>query len=232
MLSIVVPAYNEEKTIETIIRKVAAANICGIDREIVVVNDCSKDDTAGVLARLAQEPELFLKVVHHETNGGKGRALRTGFENASGDIIVIQDADLEYTPDDFPKLLKPILEGVADVVYGSRFLGGTHRVLYFSHYIANKLLTFCTNVVTNYNLTDMETCYKCFKREVLDGMILTENSFGFEPEFTIKTIRKRLRVYETSIDYFGRTYEEGKKIRLKDAFVAVWCIIKYGVFRR
>jgi glycosyltransferase involved in cell wall biosynthesis len=226
-LSVVIPVYNEERWIRELIRRVQAVDI---PKEIVIVDDCSKDGTRAILRELEGGN---IRVIYQEKNGGKGAALRTGFANATGDVILVQDADLEYDPCEYPRLLQPILENKADVVYGSRFIGESHRVLYFWHYVANKFLTMLSNMFTNLNLTDMETCYKVFRREVLQGIKLKSNRFGFEPEITAKIARKRnpsWRVYEIPISYSGRTYEEGKKIGLKDAFTALWCILRFRYF--
>jgi glycosyltransferase involved in cell wall biosynthesis len=223
-LSVVIPVYNEAATIAGLIDRVRAVPI---QKEIIVVDDCSKDGTRDVLKKLAASPDL---VVHfHDVNQGKGAALRTGFKAATGDVVVVQDADLEYDPNEFPKLLAPILDGRADVVYGSRFAGGEcHRVLYFWHSLGNRFLTLLSNAFTNLNLTDMETCYKMFRREIIQSIDLKENRFGFEPEVTAKIAARRCRVYEVGISYSGRTYEEGKKIGWRDGFRAIWCIIKYS----
>ena len=228
-ISVVMPCYNEINTIETIIQKVLSVNP-GMDLELVIVDDASSDGTRGYLENLNTHHNV--KAVFHPTNRGKGAALRTGFANASGDIIIIQDADLEYDPAEYPKLLKPILDGKADVVYGSRFIGSeSHRVLYFWHSLANRFLTLLSNVFTNLNLTDMEVCYKVFHRKVLEKIELKEDRFGFEPEFTAKVARSGFRVYEVGISYYGRTYSEGKKINWKDGFRAIYVILKYGLFR-
>jgi len=226
-LSIVIPVYNEAQTIEEIIRRVVSAPPEDMDREIVIVDDCSTDGTEKTLSQIEDER---IKVFRHEQNMGKGAALRTGFAHTTGDIILVQDADLEYDPRDYPKLLDPILDGRADVVFGSRFLGGPHRVLLFWHYVGNKMLTMLSNMLTNINLTDMETCYKVFTRQVLDKIEVKENRFGFEPEFTARVARLKLRIYETPISYSGRTYEEGKKIGPIDALRALYCVIKYRFF--
>jgi glycosyltransferase involved in cell wall biosynthesis len=228
-LSIVIPCYNEASTIETIIQKVVSVEL-PLERELVIVDDYSTDSTRDYLQTLNGRSEI--RTVFHEVNQGKGAALRTGFANATGDIIIIQDADLEYDPNEYPKLLQPILDGKADVVYGSRFVGGeSHRVLYFWHSVANKFLTLLSNMFTDLNLTDMEVCYKVFKREILDKFELQEDRFGFEPEFTAKVARLNCVVYEVGISYYGRTYEEGKKINWKDAVRAIYVILKYGLFR-
>jgi glycosyltransferase involved in cell wall biosynthesis len=229
-LSVVIPVYNEQDTIKDLVTQVQAVNI---DKEIVLVDDCSKDNTRDRLKELEVEPNI--RVFYHEKNQGKGAALRTGFKQATGDVVIIQDADLEYDPQEYPKLLKPIVDGKADVVFGSRFAGGdSHRVLYFWHSLGNRFLTLMSNMFTDLNLTDMETCYKMFRREVIQGINIKENRFGFEPEITAKVARmklngRRLRIYEVGISYSGRTYEEGKKIGWKDGVRAIWCILKYNV---
>jgi glycosyltransferase involved in cell wall biosynthesis len=220
-ISVVIPVYNERQWVRELVRRVQTVPI---PKEIILVDDCSTDGTRDTLKELEQEG---CKVIFQPKNQGKGAALRTGFQHASGDVIIVQDADLEYDPAEYPKLIQPILEGKADVVYGSRFIGETHRVLYFWHMIGNKLLTMASNLFTNLNLTDMETCYKVFRREALDGVVLKSDRFGFEPEFTAKIAKKKLRIYEIPISYSGRTYEEGKKIGWKDAFHAMFCIIRY-----
>ncbi len=228
-LSVVIPVYNEERWAREVVRRVQAVDI---PKELVIVEDCSRDNTRAVLEELAKE-YANVRVFYQPRNMGKGAALRRGFQEASGDVVLVQDADLEYDPAEYPRLLQPILDGRADVVYGSRFIGEQHRVLYFWHYVANKALTTLSNMFTNLNLTDMETCYKVFRREVLQGMKLRSNRFGFEPEVTAKVARRRhpaWRVYEVPISYSGRTYEEGKKIGLKDAFSALWCILRYRYF--
>ncbi|MBP7865192.1 MAG: glycosyltransferase family 2 protein [Acidobacteria bacterium] len=230
-LSIVIPVYNEEKTILDIVRRVDGVDLGDIAKEIVLVNDCSKDGTAAKLALLENQPNV--RVLHHARNQGKGAALRTGFEAATGDMVIIQDADLEYDPDEYPRLLKPIIEGKADVVFGSRFSGGeSHRVLYFWHSVGNRFLTLVSNMLTDLNLTDMEVCYKVFRREILHKIRIEENRFGFEPEITAKVAKLRCRVYEVGVSYAGRTYQEGKKIGWKDGFRALWCIVKYNLLRR
>ena len=226
-LSIVIPVYNEKNTVEEIIRHVRNVDIAG-EKEIILVDDCSTDGTGEVLQRLIKEqPDIIL--ISHEINQGKGAALRSGFKSATGDIIVIQDADLEYDPNDYKNLLTPILDGHADVVYGSRFLGGgAHRVVYYWHAIGNRFLTTLSNMMTDINLTDMEVCYKMFRREVLDNIEITENRFGFEPEITARIAKnKKWRIYEVPISYYGRNYEDGKKIGWKDGVHAIWCILKY-----
>lgn len=224
-LSVIIPVFNERATIEKIIEAVLATPYT---KEVIVVDDGSTDGTREILSQLVL-PDLV--VVLLEENTGKGGALRTGIQRATGDIVLIQDADLEYDPAEYPILLKPILDGRADVVYGSRFAGhGAHRVLYFWHYIGNRFLTLLSNLFTNLNLTDMETCYKVFTREALQGVSIREKRFGFEPEITAKMAKKRLRIYEVPISYYGRTYAEGKKIDWKDGCWALWCIIRYNLF--
>jgi glycosyltransferase involved in cell wall biosynthesis len=225
-LSVVIPVYNERDFILEIIRRVKAV---GLADEIVIVDDCSTDGTRDVLAAL---DDALIKVFFHERNQGKGAALRTAFSKANGDVIIIQDADLEYDPQDYNRLVKPILDGKADVVYGSRFAGGDlHRVVFFWHMVGNKFLTFLSNMLTNLNLTDMETCYKAFNRSVLQRLTIEENRFGFEPEFTAKVAKMDLRIYEVGISYSGRSYKEGKKINWQDGFSALRCILKYNLFK-
>lgn len=225
-LSIVIPVYNEASTIKQLLDIVVAVDV-GMEKEIVVVDDCSRDGTREVLRGL-QESHPEWRFVFHDVNLGKGAALRNGFKEASGDVIVVQDADLEYDPNDFRAMLGPILSGHADVVYGSRFLGGgPHRVVYYWHSLGNKFLTTLSNMMTDVNLTDMEVCYKMFRKEVLAGITIEENRFGFEPEITAKVAKANWRIYEVPISYYGRNYAEGKKITWKDGCRAVWCIIKY-----
>ncbi len=235
-LSIVIPAYNEGPTIHRILNKIKAVKlISDIGREIIIVNDCSKDNTEeAIKAYQSENPDVTITYYKHEVNMGKGAALHTGIRQATGDIVIIQDADLEYDPQEYNILLQPILDGFADVVYGSRFMGGNpHRILFFWHSIGNRWLTTASNMLTNLNLTDMETCYKVFKREIIQSIKLEEKRFGFEPEVTAKISRiPKIRIYEVGISYYGRTYEEGKKIGMKDAFRALYCIIKYNIFKK
>ena len=234
-LSIVIPAYNEGRTIHLILDKVKAVNLLNqMEKEVIIVNDCSQDNTEeSILTYQENNPDLPISYFKHEVNAGKGAALHTGIQKATGDIVVIQDADLEYDPEEFNVLLKPILNGFADVVYGSRFMGGKpHRILFYWHSIGNQFLTRLSNMFTNLNLTDMETCYKMMKRELFQSLHLVENRFGFEPEVTAKLSRlKGIRIYEVGISYYGRTYEEGKKIGWKDGVRAIYCILKYGLFK-
>jgi glycosyltransferase involved in cell wall biosynthesis len=236
-VSIVIPVYNEVQTLEEIVRRVRAVDLSAetgheLERELVMVDDGSQDGSRDLLAELEERLD-DVKVVLHDVNQGKGAALRTGFANVTGDVVIIQDADLEYDPREYPKLLEPILDGRADVVYGSRFAGGQeHRVLYFWHMVGNRVLTLLSNMATNLNLTDMETCYKVFRRDVIQDIHIEESRFGFEPEITAKVSRKPgVRLYEVGISYDGRTYEEGKKIGWKDGVRALYCIAKYNLRR-
>lgn len=227
-LSVVIPVYNEERWLAELVRRV---QVVPIPKELILVNDCSTDGTPAVLKQLERDYDN-LRVFHQPKNMGKGAALRAGFAHCTGDLVIVQDADWEYDPAEYPKLIQPIVDGRADVVIGSRFVGHEHRVLYFWHSVANRFLTLLSNMFTNLNLTDMETCYKVFRREVIQGITLKSNRFGFEPEVTAKIARKRKgvppwRIYEVPISYSGRTYEEGKKIGLKDAFQALYCIVRY-----
>jgi len=235
-LSIVIPAYNEERTIHLILNKVKAVSLpSGWNKEVILVNDCSKDNTAGAVQQYqAGNPDFPIRFIQHEVNKGKGAALHTGIEFASGDYVIIQDADLEYDPEEYNLLLVPIMKGFADVVYGSRFMGGNpHRILFFWHSIGNRFLTRFSNAFTNLNLTDMETCYKLFRADMIKGLSLKENRFGFEPEVTAKISRvPGVRIYEVGISYYGRTYAEGKKIGWKDGFRALYCILKYNTWAK
>jgi glycosyltransferase involved in cell wall biosynthesis len=231
VISIVVPCYNESKTLETIIARVLVADVSGLEREVIIVDDGSQDDSVNIAKSLAERyPNI--RVLEHKMNQGKGAALRTGFQAATGEIILVQDADLEYNPSDYPKLLAPILDDRADVVYGSRFRSGSEmRVLLFWHNVGNSVLTLMSNMMTNLNLTDMETCYKVFRREVIQAITIQEDRFGFEVEITAKIARLPVkpRIYEVGISYSGRTYSEGKKITWKDGIRAVWCIFRYNI---
>lgn len=233
-LSIVIPAYNEGKTIHLILDRVRAVSLIHqMQKEVIIVNDCSGDDTEEAIQRYAQaHPEMPISYFRHEVNKGKGAAIHTGIAKATGDFVVIQDADLEYDPEEYNELLKPVFKADADVVYGSRFMGHhPHRILFFWHSIGNKFLTFLSNMFTNLNLTDMETCYKLFRRDIIQGLKLREQRFGFEPEVTARISRiPNIRIYEVGISYYGRTYAEGKKIGWKDGFRAIYCILKYNLF--
>jgi glycosyltransferase involved in cell wall biosynthesis len=225
-LTVVIPVYNEVSTIASLADTVDRVDV-GMEKELILVDDASADGTRAVLEKL-QAAHPGWQVLFHERNRGKGAALRTGFQKATGDFVLVQDADLEYDPAEYPHLLKPLLDGHADVVFGSRFSGGgAHRVLFYWHYVGNKFLTMMSNMMTNLNLTDMETCYKVFKREVIQSIDLKEDRFGFEVEVTAKVARGRWRLYEVPISYYGRSYEEGKKITWRDGFRALWCILKY-----
>lgn len=246
-LSIVIPVYNERHFIAELVQRVRHVRIEGVSKEIIIVDDASVDGTRELLQQMAdaqhrtlseggEDPQgdrsddTKLRIYFQSNNQGKGAALRRGFKEATGDVVIVQDADLEYDPVDYPRLLEPVQRGVADVVYGSRFLGGPHRVFYFWHYMGNKLLTLLSNMFTNLNLTDMETCYKLFRREVLEGIDLKQQRFGFEPEVTAKIAKQNWRIYEVPIAYYGRTYAEGKKIGWKDGVQAIWCIFRYNIF--
>ncbi|MGE5515443.1 MAG: glycosyltransferase family 2 protein [Bacteroidota bacterium] len=229
-LSVVIPCYNEERTLDTVVGRVLAAPRCGLEIEVIIVDDGSRDRSAEVIKALAEtHPQVV--AVFHAVNQGKGAALRSGFQKATGDVVLVQDADQEYDPNEYPKLLGPILDGRADVVFGSRFKGGEEcRVLYFWHSVGNKLLTLASNMFTNINLTDMETCYKVFRREIIQAVTIEENRFGFEPEITAKVAKMHPRIFEVGISYNGRTYEEGKKIGWRDGVRALYCIVRYNLF--
>lgn len=235
-LSIVIPVYNEERTIHLILNKIKDVQLIGgMTKELIIVNDCSTDRTADAIRAYVQEnPEMSIQFFEHAVNKGKGAALHTGIQKAGGAWTIIQDADLEYDPREYNVLLRPAVEGNADVVFGTRFFGGNpHRILFFWHSIGNKILTFLSNMLTDLNLTDMETCYKLFRTDILQGLLLKEQRFGFEPEVTAKVSRvPKVRIYEVGISYYGRTPEEGKKIGWKDGFRAIYCIFKYNIFQR
>ncbi len=234
-LSIIVPVYNEAETVHLILNKIKRVNLINdITKEVIIVNDFSEDDTKEkITSYIKANPELEIHYFEHEFNKGKGAALHTGISKAKGEYLIIQDADLEYNPEEYNSLLKPMVDGFADVVFGSRFMGSQpHRVLFFWHTIGNKFLTFLTNVLSNLNLTDMETCYKLFRTNIIQSLHLKEKRFGFEPEVTLKVSKiPKIRIYEVGISYYGRTYEEGKKIGWKDGFRAIYCILKYGIFK-
>jgi glycosyltransferase involved in cell wall biosynthesis len=230
-LSVVIPAYNERATVQDLLQRVAKAPLpAGVELEMVVVDDGSRDGTRDLLGELEKAADPPFRLILHPQNRGKGAAIRTGFAAATGDVLLVQDADLEYDPRDYPILLQPILDDEADVVYGSRFLGGPHRVLFFWHYVGNRFLTTLSNMFTDLNLSDMETCYKVFRRSLLDGMELKSDRFGIEPELTAKFAKRNARMYEVPISYRGRTYAEGKKIGWKDGFSAIWAILRYNLF--
>ncbi len=228
-LSVIIPCYNELNTIDTIID--AVNNAPYKDKEIIIVDDCSSDGTREKLINVIESSGRVSKVIYHDVNQGKGAALRSGIQAATGDLVIIQDADLEYDPNEYPRLIEPILNNKADVVFGSRFLGGdAHRVLYFWHRVGNGFLTLLSNMFTNLNLTDMETCYKVFRRQIIQGIAIEESRFGFEPEITAKVSKLKCRIYEVGISYYGRTYDDGKKIGWRDGVRAIYCIFKYNIF--
>lgn len=227
-LSVIIPCYNEEATIREIIDAVRAAPVK--EKEIIIVDDCSTDSTRNILK--SEIAPVVDRIIYHERNMGKGAALSSGFREATGDIVIVQDADLEYDPQEYPLIIEPIVSGKADVVFGSRFLGGRpHRVLYYWHYVGNTFLTLLSNMMTNLNMTDMESCYKAFRREIIQSVKIEESRFGFEPEITAKMAKLGVRIYEVGISYYGRSYAEGKKIGWKDGVRALYCIIKYNLFR-
>jgi glycosyltransferase involved in cell wall biosynthesis len=229
-LSVIIPCYNEINTIDAIIDAVNASPYP--DKEVIIVDDCSRDGTREKLKNTIEPSGRVAKVLYHTANQGKGAALRTGIQGATGDLVIIQDADLEYDPNEYPRLAEPILQNKADVVFGSRFIGGdAHRVLYYWHRVGNAFLTMLSNMFTNLDLTDMETCYKIFRREIIQGIRIEENRFGFEPEITAKIAKQHCRIYEVGISYYGRTYAEGKKIGWKDGVRAIYCIVKYNLLR-
>ncbi len=232
-LSVVVPVYNEVETVEELLDRVESAQLPeGVEREIVVVEDGSKDGTRDLLRRLLEADRSRFRLVEHPRNRGKGAAIRSGFKEVTGEIVLIQDADLEYDPREYPRLLAPILSGDADVVFGSRFTGGPHRVMFYWHYLGNRFLTTLSNMFTDLNLSDMETCYKVFRREILSGLELKSERFGIEPELTARVAKRRARIFEVPISYHGRTYAEGKKIGWRDGFSAIWAILRYNLFSR
>lgn len=230
-LSIIIPVYNESKTILNLVEKVKKVNIFPIEKEIIIIDDGSRDNTVKVLKNIV-EP-MVDKIIFKKKNEGKGAAIRTGIKYANGDLVIIQDADLEYDPEEYKIMLKPILDNKADVVFGSRFMGGSpHRVHFYWHSVGNRFLTTLSNVFTNLNITDMETCYKLFKKDIIKSIKIEENRFGIEPELTAKVARKNCRIYEVGISYYGRSYEEGKKINWRDGFRAIYVILKYGILKR